>query len=498
MTSSPTPSTAIAIGRNCINNEWVDGESDQRMENRNPARPEELLCNFPLSSAADVAQAVFAAKVAYQTWRLVPAPKRGELLYTLADLIKTRKEAWSAQMSQENGKTLVEARGDVQEAVDMAYYVASEGRRLFGNTTPSELADKFCMTTRQPIGVCGLITPWNFPVAVPSWKLFPCLLSGNTVVWKPAEDTPIMGQLMMQAFIDAGFPPGVVNLVQGDGATTGKALVEHPEVSLISFTGSSATGATIAQQCARDHKRVALEMGGKNAAIILADANLELAIDGLAWGAFGTSGQRCTATSRIIVERPLHTRLVELLVAKAKTLTIGDPGQETTQIGPLINQRGFDKVLEYIAIGQKEGATLVLGGKPISGDGFYIEPTIFDNVKPDMRIAQEEIFGPVVSIMVVDSFEEAITVANGVRYGLSSAIYTKDINKAFRAVRDLEAGITYVNAPTIGAEVHLPFGGVKATGNGHREAAQTAFDIFTEWKTVYIDFSDKLQRAQID
>lgn len=485
-------------GQHYIDGHWTVAEGTQWFEDTNPAQPSDKIGRFPIATAADVDAAVNAAEKAFQSWRLVPAPERAKRLYRLADLIAQRKDDWAREMSRENGKTFTEARGDVQEAIDMALYVAGEGRRLFGQTTPSELRNKFCMTLRQPIGVCGLITPWNFPIAVPSWKLFPCLLSGNTVVFKPAEDTPLMGQRMVEALHDAGFPPGVVNLVQGTGEVTGAALVEHPGVRLISFTGSSQTGSHIASVCGRLHKRTCLEMGGKNAAIVLADANLPLALDGLVWGAFGTSGQRCTATSRIIVERAVQAQVVQGLIEKAQQLVIGDPVSAHTQVGPVINPDAVEKILSYIALGQQEGAQLVLGGHRIEGEGYYIAPTLFDEVKPGMRIAQEEIFGPVVSVIPVDSYEEAIAVANDVKYGLSSAIFTRDVNKAFAAMRDLEAGITYINAPTIGAEVHLPFGGVKQTGNGHREAAETAFDIFTEWKSVYVDFSDTLQRAQID
>lgn len=489
-------------GLNHINGQWVAALSGQTRPNTSPANPAHLVGHFPESGPEDVNAAVAAAKAAYPGWKNTPAPKRAELLYKLAELVKQRKEAWALAMSLEMGKTLTEARGDVQEAIDMALHVAGEGRRLFGFTTPSELNNKFAMALRTSIGVCGLITPWNFPIAVPSWKLLPCLLCGNTVVWKPAEDTPHTAELFMQAFIDVGFPPGVINLVQGTGPSAGAPLLENPDVRLISFTGSTQTGRLINEVAGRNLKRTALELGGKNAAIVLADADLDLAIDGLVWGAFGTSGQRCTATSRIIVERPLHAELVKRIIEKAKTLLLGNPALPETQVGPVINQKAVDKILSYIEIGKAEGATLALGGKKAvnaaTGEGYYIEPTIFDNVTPTMRIAREEIFGPVVSILPVDSLEEALEVANSVDYGLSSAIYTRDVSKAFKAMNELEAGITYINAPTIGAEVHLPFGGVKNTGNGHREAAHTALDIFSEWKTVYIDYSGHLQRAQID
>ena len=486
--------------KNFIAGEWIDSKTGQTLENRNPANPQDVLDTFPNSGEDDVDAAVKAAKAAYPAWKRMPAPERGNLFYKLAAVIAERKESWARDMSREMGKTFTEAKGDIQEAIDMAFYVGGEGRRLFGQTTHSELDNKFAMSIRQPIGVCALITPWNFPVAVPSWKLFPCLLSGNTVVFKPAEDAPLMGQRMVEAFIDAGFPPGVINLVQGAGESAGAPLLEHPDVRLVSFTGSTETGRLINEIAGKNLKQTCLELGGKNACIVLDDANLELAIDGVVWGAFGTSGQRCTATSRLIVQRGVHDAMVEGIVAKAKQLKLGDPQLAETEVGPLINKQGFDKALYYIEQGKKEGAQCVLGGQPAetNSGGFFIEPTIFDKVTPSMRIAREEIFAPVLSILTVDSLEEAIEVANSVDYGLSSAVYTADVNKAFKAMRDFEAGITYINAPTIGAEVHMPFGGVKNTGNGHREAAGTAFEIFTEWKTVYVDFSNTLQRAQID
>ncbi|WP_054684916.1 aldehyde dehydrogenase family protein, partial [Rhodothermus marinus] len=404
-------------------------------------------------------------------------------------------------MTREMGKPFFETRGDVQEAIDTAYYAASETRRLFGHTVPSELPDKFNMTIRQPLGVVGVITAWNFPVAVPSWKIFPALACGNTVVFKPSEDATHSGMLFVQTLIDAGVPPGVINLVHGD-AEAGAALVEHPDVNAISFTGSSEVGSRIGGICGRLHKRCSLEMGGKNPLIVMEDADLDLVVNGVLWGAFGTTGQRCTATSRLILHEAVHDEVVERLCEEARRLRLGDGNEEGTDMGPLINQAALEKVQRYVEIGLKEGARLVLGGKRATGpgldDGFFFEPTIFVDVRPEMRIAQEEIFGPVLSVLKVGSLEEAIEVANNVRYGLSSSIYTRDIGRAFRAIQELEAGIVYVNAPTIGAEAHMPFGGVKQTGNGHREGGWEVFDFYTETKTVYIDYSGRLQRAQID
>jgi aldehyde dehydrogenase (NAD+) len=416
--------------------------------------------------------------------------------------LRKHKEEIARGMTREMGKILKETRGDVQEGIDTAFYVAGEGRRLFGETTPAELPNKFAMSVRMPVGVCVLITPWNFPMAIPTWKMFPALLCGNTVILKPAEDTPLTAVRLIEILQEAGIPPGVVNLVHGRGEEVGAALVRHPGVQLVSFTGSAAVGREIAASCGHDLKRVSLELGGKNAQIVLEDADLDLALEGALWGAFGTTGQRCTATSRLIVHRRVVKQLTDRLVARAQQLKIGNGVNGDVDVGPLINQAARDKVLRYIEIGKHEGARLLTGGSCYDtgacANGYFFEPTIFDRVRPDMRIAQEEIFGPVLSIIEVSSFEEALQVMNGTAYGLSSSIYTRDVDRAFRAMRDIEAGITYINGPTIGAEVHLPFGGVKDTGNGHREAGTTVYDIFTEWKSIYVDYSGKLQKAQID
>jgi aldehyde dehydrogenase (NAD+) len=405
-------------------------------------------------------------------------------------------------MTREMGKVKAEAGGDVQEAIDMSYYMGGEGRRLFGQTTPSELRDKFQMSVRMPIGVIGVITPWNFPIAIPSWKITPALVAGNTVVFKPATDTPALGQRFVELLHEAGVPKGVVNVVHGGGGAVGDRLVRHPDVRVISLTGSRETGVTVLRNAAENLKHVHLELGGKNAIIVMDDANLELAVDGILWSAFGTSGQRCTAASRVIVHRSLYPELERRLVARAEELRLGPGWEDETDIGPVINAAALEKIHSYTQVGIDEGANLLTGGEIASdGDlakGFYYRPTIFAGVDPEMRIAQEEIFGPTLSLISVADEAEAIRVSNGIRYGLSSSIFTRDVNRAFRAMRDLEAGITYVNAGTIGAEVHLPFGGMKDTGNGHREAGQAALDVFTEWKSVYVDYSGTLQRAQID
>jgi alpha-ketoglutaric semialdehyde dehydrogenase len=491
-----------SVYRNLIDGEWVESSSGETFENRNPADTRDLVGIFQRSVKADVEAAVDAAKRAFLKWRLVPAPRRAEILYLAAAILAERKEEYARDMTREMGKILKETRGDVQEAIDTAYYMAGEGRRLFGPTTPSELPNKFAMAVRQPLGVCAMITPWNFPMAIPSWKLLPALVCGNTCVIKPAQDTPLSTFNLVRALVDAGLPKGVVNIVTGFGAEAGAPMLENPEVRAVSFTGSSAVGRTIGTTAAKSFKHCSLELGGKNPMIVLDDANLDLAIDGALWGGFGTTGQRCTATSRIIVEKGVYHDFVARLVERAGKLRVGNGLDETSEMGPAINERQLESNLQYVDIGKTEGARLECGGNRLAkGDyqhGFFMQPTIFTDVDPRMRIAQEEIFGPVVSVIPAEDFEDAVGIANNIEYGLSSAIYTRDVNKAFTAMRDLYAGITYINAPTIGAEVHLPFGGVKSTGNGHREGGIGAIDFYTEWKSVYVDYSDRLQRAQID
>jgi alpha-ketoglutaric semialdehyde dehydrogenase len=487
--------------QNYIAGAWSDASSGETFESTSPANGE-AIGTFPLSGEEDVNRAVAAAKAAFEEWRLVPAPRRGEILFRFGELLKEQKEDLAQLMAHEMGKVLAEARGDVQEAIDMAYYMGGEGRRLFGQTTPSELKDKFQMSVRMPIGVIGVITPWNFPIAIPSWKTLPALVAGNTIVFKPATDTPTLGQRYVELLIEAGLPPGVLNIVHGGGGAVGETLVKHPDVRVISLTGSRETGVAVLKAAADGLKHVHLELGGKNAIIVLDDADLDLAVEGIVWSAFGTSGQRCTAASRVIVQKGVYEELQTKLVAAAERLRLGLGWEDDTDVGPVINQRALDKIHSYTEIGKGEGAKLLTGGEVASGDGlsdgFYYRPTIFGDVEPGMRIAQEEIFGPTTALIPVESFDEALRAANGVKYGLSSSIFTRDVNKAFRAMRDLDTGITYINAGTIGAEVHLPFGGTKDTGNGHREAGQAALDVFTEWKSIYVDYSGRLQKAQID
>jgi acyl-CoA reductase-like NAD-dependent aldehyde dehydrogenase len=487
--------------QNYVDGEWVDAESGETFESTSPATGETIGI-VPKSGAGDVDRAVAAAKGAYASWRLVPAPKRGEIIFRFAQLLIDQKDDLTDLMTREMGKVKAEAGGDVQEAIDMSFYMAGEGRRLFGQTTPSELPDKFNMSVRMPIGVVGVITPWNFPIAIPSWKIVPALVCGNTVVFKPATDTPLLGERFVELLAEAGVPRGVVNVVHGFGSEVGERIVRHPDVRVITVTGSRETGVRVLHAAAEGLKHVHLELGGKNAIIVLDDADLDLAVDGIVWSAFGTSGQRCTAASRIIVHESVYDTLQSRLVAAAEKMRLGPGWEDDTDVGPVINRRALEKIHSYTEIGRSEGAKLLTGGEVASGNGldkgFFYRPTIFGEVEADMRIAQEEIFGPTTALIRVGSFEEAIRVANGVKYGLSSSIFTRDVNKAFRAMRDLETGITYINAGTIGAEVHLPFGGTKDTGNGHREAGQAALDVFTEWKSIYVDYSGKLQRAQID
>jgi alpha-ketoglutaric semialdehyde dehydrogenase len=494
--------TTPATYNNYIDGRWIPSATGQTFENRNPANIGDLIGLFQHSSRADVEAAIEAAARAYETWRLVPAPVRAEMLFKAAQLLVDRKEPYARDMTREMGKVLSETRGDVQEAIDMTFYMAGEGRRMFGQTVPSELRNKFAMSVRQPLGVCSIITPWNFPMAIPSWKIIPALVCGNTVVFKPASQTPLSAYNFVKVLEDAGIPTGVVNMVTGDGDEVGTPLTTSESVRVVSFTGSTKVGRIVNQAAAPTFKKIHLEMGGKNVIMIMDDANLELAVDGCLWGGFGTAGQRCTAASRVVVHEKVHDAFVEQFVARAQSLVVGDGMNEETQVGPSNSESQLQTVMKYVQIGKDEGATLACGGHRLEqgplARGFFHEPTIFTGVSPAMRIAREEIFGPVVSVMPCRSLDEAVEIGNGVEYGLSASIYTQDINRAFSAMRDLYTGIFYVNAPTIGAEVHLPFGGTRNTGNGHREAGVAALDVFSEWKSIYIDFSGKLQRAQID
>ena len=488
--------------QNFIAGTWSAPSTGDYFENRNPADWNDVIGKFPLSDGTDVDRAVESAKKGFAAWRATPAPARGDVLRRVGDLMAQRKDEIADLMTREMGKPLQETRGDVQEGIDTAYYAAMEGRRLFGHTVPSELRNKWAMSFRRPIGIAGLITPFNFPLAIPTWKMFPALVCGNAVILKPAEDVPHTCTVLVEILLEAGLPPEVIQLVHGHGESVGKAIVEHPDIPLISFTGSTETGRIVGETCGRMHKRLSLEMGGKNAMIVMDDANLDLALDGVLWGAFGTTGQRCTATSRLLVQSGVHDDFVSRLVDRARAMKLGDGRAKGTDVGPLVNEPALQKVERYVDIGVAEGADLLTGGKRAQGKGldggYFYEPTIFARVEAGMRIEQEEIFGPVLSVVRFRSVDEAFAINNGVKYGLSSSVYTSDVNVAFRALNELDNGITYINAPTIGAEAHLPFGGVKQTGNGHREGGWEVYEFYSETKVGYVDFSGQLQRAQID
>ena len=492
---------AVEAG-NLIGGAFRPSEGARTFESRNPAHKGDVVGVFPRSTAADVDAAVAVARSEFDGWRRTPWPGRAAIILRASELLEERKEDLARLMTREMGKVLTEARGDVQEAIDMGKFIAGAGRRAFGETVPSELRDKWAMTMRQPFGVVGCITPWNFPIAIPSWKIFPAVMAGNTVVIKPAEDTPLCALRFVEALEDAGLPPGVVNVVFGFGEEAGAALVEHPDVAAIYFTGSVDTGRIVSETCGRLLKKCSLELGGKNAIVVLDDADVELAVDGALWGAFGTSGQRCTASSRLIVERGALETFTSRLVERASALRLGDGLDPKVDVGPVINETQLTRIHSYTGIGRGEGASLLLGGEIASdGDlanGWFYRPTVFAGVDTSMRIAQEEIFGPTVVIIPVGSVEEAITAANSTSYGLSLSLYTNDLRTAFHAINDLHSGIVYINAPTIGAEIQLPFGGTRNTGNGHREAGGHVLDEFSEWKSIYIDYSGRLQRAQID
>jgi acyl-CoA reductase-like NAD-dependent aldehyde dehydrogenase len=493
--------TTANVFQNYIGGQWQSAQDGRTFPNYNPATGE-LLGYFPLSGEAEANAAVAAARAAFEKWRLVPAPRRGEILYRAGELLLRRKEELARTMTQEMGKILKETRGDVQEGIDMAYYMGGEGRRLFGYSMPVELPNKAGIAMRDPVGVVTCITPWNFPIAIPTWKMFPALIAGNTVVIKPASDTPLSALRLVETLYDAGLPEGVVNIVFGPGNSVGEALLHHPDVAVISFTGSTASGRHVAIEAAKSLKRVSLEMGGKNAVIVMDDADLDLAVEGILWSAYGTTGQRCTACSRVIVHKAVRKQLVDRLVPRIEQLRLGNGLDESVDVGPVINAAQLEKIHSYTGIGQAEGATLVTGGSIArEGDlarGHFYRPTLFTDVRPEMRLAQEEIFGPTLSVIDVGSLDEAIAVNNNTPYGLSSAIYTQDINRVQRAMRDITTGILYINSGTTGAEIQFPFGGTRGTGNGHREAGIAGLDVFTEWKVVYTDYSGKLQKAQID
>jgi aldehyde dehydrogenase (NAD+) len=486
---------------NYIDGSWVPAVTGETFLDTNPARPAEVIGEFQRSGPEDVDAAVTAARRAQEAWRLTPAPLRGEIVARATRMLVERKPELAETITREMGKVLVDSGYDVQGAITSGEYMSGEGRRMFGDTVPSGLPNRLAMTVREPVGVVGIITPWNLPMLMPAWKLFPALVCGNTVVVKPAEDTPHTAVRLFEILEEAGVPPGVANLVTGYGPETGQPLATHPDVDMVSFTGSRAVGKQIATTAGAELKHVSLEMGGKNALVVLDDADIAEAVTGAMWGGFSTAGQRCTASSRLVVDENVADEVVERLVEGIGTLVVGDGLDPKTTVGPIVNAKQLERIHSYTGIGIEEGARLVVGGVKLEDSpegGFFYSPTLFDHATPDMRIAQEEIFGPTITVIRVSGDDEAIAVANGTRYGLSAAVYTRDTVRALRAVRDLQAGLVYLNAPTIGSEIHLPFGGVKDTGNGHRESGTSAIEQFTEVKTVFLDFSGTLQRAHID
>ena len=487
------------IYKNFVGGAWIDCSTGKTFENRDPAHTETVIAEFQDSSAIDIDRAVEHADQAFLTWKNTPAPKRGEILFRAGEILVRDKECIAKQMTQEMGKTLAETRGDVQEAIDMAYYAAGEGRRMAGETVPSELNSKWCMSRREPIGVIGAITPWNFPIAIPSWKAFPALVAGNTMVIKPAEDTPWSVIKLAEVFHEAGLPAGVFNVVTGYGPSAGMPLVKHPDVKVVSFTGSSATGSLISKECSQLGKKYSLELGGKNSITVTENADLDLAVEGVIFGAFGTTGQRCTACSRVIIDKKVKSEFTAKLVERTNLLTIGDGLKDETDVGPLINQKALSKVEGYVMDAMKRNDYLLTGGHKMELPGWFYAPTIFTDIKPDNELAQEEIFGPVVAIIEYETLDEAIKIVNGTKYGLSAAIYTKDVNESFKFMKEVQTGLAYINTSCIGAEVGQNFGGIKDTSPiSSREAGSMMFDAVTWCKNMVIDFSGKLQKAQIE
>ncbi len=469
-------------------------------ENVNPADTADIIGLFPRSNREDVAQAVAAAQRALPAWKNMSAPRRGELIFKASEILLRRKDELAMVIVREMGKTMPESRGDIQSSADAGYFAAGEGRRLYGQTTTSALDNRLAMTRRVPVGVCGLITAWNAPMAIITWKLFPALVCGNTVVLKPSEDTPMTAHLLGEVLKEAGFPDGVVNIVYGFGPEVGEALVAHPDVKLVSFTGSSKVGNAIAADCGRLMKRCSLELGGKNALIVMEDADIAAAAKAVAAGAFSTAGQRCAATSRVLVHDKVYDVFIKLLLTETRAMKVGPGMDPDTKVCPIINERQYKRILEYIDEGKQAGFELLYGGKVFDAgrcaQGRYIEPTIFAGVDIDSRLAQDEIFGPVLAVFRVGSFDEAMAKANAVSYGLTASIYTQDVSLAMVALDRFEAGCCYVNAPTFGSEPHMPFGGVKLSGLGAREPGTQALDVFSEWKTIYIDYSGGVQQSQ--
>lgn len=492
--------TGVKTYRNLIGGEWV-ASAGGTTPNTNPANTDDVIGMVPRSTVEEAHAAIRAAEAALPAWRATPAPRRGRILFDAWRIMESRTEELARALTREEGKVISESRGEVVKALNVAEFIAGEARRLNGETSPSELPSTLAYTVRVPHGVVAQITPWNFPVAIPVWKLWPALVAGNTVVWKPATNTPETAELIAKVLVDAGVPAGVVNMVHGSGGTVGEALLAHPTVRAVSFTGSNEVGGALYGKCSATGKKVQCEMGGKNPIVVMEDANLALAVDATAQGAFGSTGQRCTATSRAIVHEAVADAFVAAVVARARALRVGDGMDEATEMGPSVDEAQMKTVLRYLDVARQEGLTPLVGGTRLTegryAKGWFVAPTVYDRVSPKMRIAQEEIFGPVLSVIRVRSFEEALEAANDCRYGLSSSIYSNDSNRIFRFIDAIETGIVHVNSPTMGGEAHLPFGGMKGTGIGEREMGRTAIEFYTEWKTVYIDYTGETRKTKM-
>ncbi|MGI8638913.1 MAG: aldehyde dehydrogenase family protein [Pyrinomonadaceae bacterium] len=489
------------IYRNFINGEWIESASEKTTRNVNPANIKDIIGTIKLSTRDEARKAVESAYNAFKAWKNTPAPTRGRIVMKAARLLEDNKEELAQILTREEGKTIGESRGELQRSINVAEFCAGEARRLNGETIQSELPANFAYTIKQPHGVVALITPWNFPVAIPVWKIAPALVAGNTIVLKPAEATPATAVRIVEIFEEAGVPPGVLNLILGEGSEVGEEIAGHAAVKAVSFTGSTEIGIKLYEQVARRGAKVQCEMGGKNPVVVMEDCDMDLAIESTAQGAFGSTGQRCTATSRAVVIDKIADEFVEKIIARAKSMRIGDGANSETEMGPSVDEKQFKTVLKYIDIGREDGANLLCGGKRAEGDGlengYFIEPTVFDSVTPDMRIAREEIFGPVLSVLRVKDFDEAMQVANDCDYGLSSSIFTNDASRIFRFIDEIETGMTHINSPTTGGEAHIPFGGVKMTGIGAREQGSTALDFYTELKVVYVDYTGRKREGNL-
>jgi len=487
--------------QNFIRGEWLKSSASKSAPNVNPANTDDVIGDIPLATREEARRAVEAAAEAFAKWRSTPAPTRGRIVAQAARLLEKNKEELAQTLTREEGKTIAESRGELQRSINVAEFCAGESRRLTGETIPSELPLNFAYTIKQPLGVVACVTPWNFPVAIPVWKIAPALVAGNTVVFKPATLTPATATRIVELFEEAGIPPGVLNLILGSGSEAGEEIINHPAVKAVSFTGSNGVGIRLYEQASRRGAKVQCEMGGKNPVVILEDCDIDLAVESTVQGAFGSTGQRCTATSRAVVVNQIADEFVQRIAKRAQSMRIGAGVDPQTEMGPSVDENQFKTVLRYIDVGREDGATMVCGGERVTGDGFdkgyFVQPTLFDHVTPDMRIAREEIFGPVLSVLRVKDFDEAMQVANDSEFGLSSSIFTNDASRIFRFVDDIETGMTHINSPTTGGEAHIPFGGIKGTGIGDREQGSTALDFYTDLKVVYVDYTGRKREGNL-